>query len=163
MDEEMASNVKLGLEVQGTTDEVDSSEIHPAPAPTAEDLQNTSVDVSSSQAIGTHKEPDFEHDQAVDDRIESLPLEQDTVDLSLPGPEEEGDVSLGYTDNAGSQSPATRTLELPPALDLSQSQGDSRSLTCMIVHIRASADIDFADLFRRSYTRYILRRCNGHT
>lgn len=125
MDEETASNVKLGLEVQGTTDEVDSSEIRPAPAPTAEDLQHTSVDVSSSQAIGNHEEPGIEHAEALDDRIEGLPLQQDAADpVPLPNPEDEGDVSLGYTDNLGSQSPATRTLELPPALDLSQSQGE---------------------------------------
>lgn len=126
MDEETASNVKLGLEVQGTTDEVDSSEIHPAPAPTAEDLQHTSVDVSSSQAIGNHEEPGIEPAEAVDDdRIEGLPLQQDAADpVPLPIPEDEGDVSLGYTDDLGSQSPATRTLELPPALDLSQSQGE---------------------------------------
>lgn len=126
MDEETASNVKLGLETKGTSDEVDSSEIRPAPAPTAEDLQNSSVDVSSSQPQRSQFESLLEvHEPSNDDRIESRPtdlqLDQGTVVVRgevLP------DKTLGYSDNVGSQSPATRTLELPPVLDLSQSQGE---------------------------------------
>lgn len=126
MDEETASNLKLGFETQGTADEVDSSEIRPAPAPTAEDLQHTSVDVSSSQPFGSHAEPE-EGLPGPDDRIVGgmPPLDQEADDLQ---PAILEDVPLEepseYADNAGSQSPATRTLELPPALDLSQSQGE---------------------------------------
>ena len=126
MDEEdAASNLKLGLETQGTADEVDSSEIRPAPAPTAEELQNISVDVSSSQPLESHPEPPADGFATLDDRIEGAPPTEWTGDALHAAMEEVIlDEALDYADNSGSQSPATRTLELPPALDLSQSQGD---------------------------------------
>lgn len=124
MDEETASNLRLGFETQGTADEVDSSEIRPAPAPTAEDLQHTSVDISSSQPLSSHPEP-LDGFTALDDRLADAQDELTTDAINSAVLQEVIlDEELNYADNAGSQSPATRTLELPPALDLSQSQGE---------------------------------------
>lgn len=128
MDEETASNVKLGLETKGTSDEVDSSAIRPAPAPTAEDLQHSSVDVSSSQPLDSHLDALLDGSGPPnDDGIESAPqdLILDEAHATVIDDALLHD-ALDLPDNIGSQSPATRTLELPPVLDLSQSQGERR-------------------------------------
>lgn len=129
MDEEMASNLRLGMETQGTADEVDSSAIRPAPAPTAEELQHSSVDVSSSQPLDSRLEGLVDNSGiSVDDRIDSVPNEANVDAIHGEAFEEIIlDEALNYSDDAGSQSPATRTLELPPILDLSQSQGNTNT------------------------------------
>jgi hypothetical protein len=124
MEADIASNVKLGHETQGTNDEVDSSEIRPAPAPTKEDLQNISVDISSSQPLGSTQDGHAEEPlELLDDPIEDSPLDAaDTV--SAVSMEEMLEAPLDMQENLGNESPAARTLELPPALDLSTSHGE---------------------------------------
>lgn len=133
LDEEIASNLQLALETEGTADEVDSSDIRPAPAPTARDLRHSTVDVSSSQPIDSTLSNDSEDLAPLDDIDAGLdenhvngnqfrdpvpPAGFDEVEFEQPA-------DLSY--DTGTQSPAHRTLELPPALDLTQTERKFRA------------------------------------
>ena len=127
LDEDIASNLQLAHEVHGTTDEVESNDVRPAPAPTAEDLQHTSVDISSSHGLDSGLDADTYHLQPLHPGQSTGSIANDpsadAIDL-----EKVLDVPLEHESNTGSESPAHHTLELPPALDLSQTHGKASTL-----------------------------------